>query len=330
LANDFSFGDGLTLNNMGLNPSGTVTDWGMRITGILGKATMQGLVQQAIGGQFKDGAVASLGSSLGEELGRSLVNQLDADLNASMSPAEASALKLMVRAFTAGVGKLATGGDANSVADAVVNTEVNGSLAGKTEEATPNQVPGIETDAPPPFNVVAVDATPAVIPPVDMPDLSIKTALPVVTDQKVAPTIAAPYEDNGRLDLGVDRTQDVVAPSPATVFGTGDAIVVHSIDDLIDGLDTTSPSPLTDLLTPAWWHEDQSMPSLKDWQAWLTLELGADKVAEIFKPADAASDYAQQQDNGRYTYLVLPAKPGDPAGAPMTLPSLPQTPPRLC
>ncbi len=70
-----------------------------RALGHLGKAGMQGVLQQAIGGKFKDGFTNSLLSSAASEVGAHLDQQIAEQLP-DLGPAQASALKLLGRAAT--------------------------------------------------------------------------------------------------------------------------------------------------------------------------------------------------------------------------------------
>ena len=74
-------------------------DLGTRMTAHLGKAGMQGVLQQAIGGKFKDGFANSLLSSAASEVGAHLDQQIKAQLP-ELDPVQASALKLLSRAAT--------------------------------------------------------------------------------------------------------------------------------------------------------------------------------------------------------------------------------------
>ncbi len=74
-------------------------DLGTRMTAHLGKAAIQGVLQQAIGGKFKDGLTNSLLSSAASEVGAHLDQQIKAQLP-ELDPAQASALKLLGRAAT--------------------------------------------------------------------------------------------------------------------------------------------------------------------------------------------------------------------------------------
>ncbi len=74
-------------------------DLSTRMTAHLGKAGMQGVLQQAIGGKFKDGFANSLLSSAASEVGAHLDQQIKAQLP-ELDPAQASALKLLSRAAT--------------------------------------------------------------------------------------------------------------------------------------------------------------------------------------------------------------------------------------
>ncbi len=75
------------------------SELGTRALAHLGKAGIQGVLQQAIGGKFKDGFANSLLSSAASEVGAHLDQQIKAQLP-ELDPAQASALKLLSRAAT--------------------------------------------------------------------------------------------------------------------------------------------------------------------------------------------------------------------------------------
>ena len=88
------------------------TDTATRTLGHLGKAGLQGLLQEATGGKFKDGLTNSLISSVAGEVGKSLDNHI-AKLSeeGSLNVQEASTLRLMSRAASSAV-RVAGSGDA--------------------------------------------------------------------------------------------------------------------------------------------------------------------------------------------------------------------------
>jgi hypothetical protein len=88
------------------------TELATRTLGHLGKAGLQGLLQEATGGKFKDGLTNSLISSVAGEVGKSLESQISAlSKDGTLNVQEASTLRLMSRAASSAV-RVAGSGDA--------------------------------------------------------------------------------------------------------------------------------------------------------------------------------------------------------------------------
>jgi hypothetical protein len=88
------------------------TELATRTLGHLGKAGLQGLLQEATGGQFKDGLTNSLLSSVAGEVGKSLESQIaEFSKDGTLNVQEASTLRLMSRAASSAV-RVAGSGDA--------------------------------------------------------------------------------------------------------------------------------------------------------------------------------------------------------------------------
>ncbi|PIF28163.1 hypothetical protein CLU88_3069 [Acidovorax sp. 56] len=88
------------------------TELATRTLGHLGKAGLQGLLQEASGGKFKDGLTNSLISSVAGEVGKSLESQITAlSKDGTLNVQEASTLRLMSRAASSAV-RVAGSGDA--------------------------------------------------------------------------------------------------------------------------------------------------------------------------------------------------------------------------
>ena len=78
----------------------------------LGRAGLQGLLQQATGGHFADGALASLANSMAASVGDTLTRHIDTRLQAGeLTPAEASAWRLASQAARSAVAALGHPGD---------------------------------------------------------------------------------------------------------------------------------------------------------------------------------------------------------------------------
>jgi hypothetical protein len=106
------------------------TELATRTLGHLGKAGLQGLLQEATGGQFKDGLTNSLISSVAGEVGKSLEGQIsELSQNEGLSVQEASTLRLMSRAASSAVRVAGSGNAAAGFASDF--------LGGLMEEANP-------------------------------------------------------------------------------------------------------------------------------------------------------------------------------------------------
>ena len=91
-------------NLTGLGTARQSADLATRSLGHLGKAGLQGLLQEATGGQFKDGLTNSLLASVAGEVGKSLDSHIAAlSENGELSVQEASMLKLLSRAASSAV-----------------------------------------------------------------------------------------------------------------------------------------------------------------------------------------------------------------------------------
>ena len=91
-------------NLTGLGTALQSADLATRSLGHLGKAGLQGLLQEATGGQFKDGLTNSLLASVAGEVGKSLDSHIAAlSENGELSVQEASMLKLLSRAASSAV-----------------------------------------------------------------------------------------------------------------------------------------------------------------------------------------------------------------------------------
>lgn len=96
-----SFG---VMNATGMNELLQGGDLATRSLGHLGKAGLQGLLQEATGGKFKDGLTNSLLASVAGEVGKSLEGQIaELSKNEGLSVQEASMLRLIGRAASSAV-----------------------------------------------------------------------------------------------------------------------------------------------------------------------------------------------------------------------------------
>ena len=96
-----SFG---VMNATGMNELLQGGDLATRSLGHLGKAGLQGVLQEATGGKFKDGLTNSLLASVAGEVGKSLEVQIaELSKNEGLSVQEASMLRLLGRAASSAV-----------------------------------------------------------------------------------------------------------------------------------------------------------------------------------------------------------------------------------
>jgi A nuclease family of the HNH/ENDO VII superfamily with conserved AHH len=119
-----------------------VTNWGERLTAILGRSTMQGILQQVTGGRFQDGLRNGLLSSLTNELSRTLnteINRWAAENN--VDPFVASRLRMVGQGFASALVQTAANGGQVGL-EAFLNDLINGSIsaAGDAERAEINQL----------------------------------------------------------------------------------------------------------------------------------------------------------------------------------------------
>jgi Restriction endonuclease fold toxin 7 len=114
-----------------------VVNWGERLTAILGRSAMQGLLQQVTGGRFRDGLVNGLTAELSSELTRSLNAQINewAQTN-QVSPFIASQLRLIAQGFSSALVQTAANGGQAGL-EAFLNDLINGSIGatGNAERA---------------------------------------------------------------------------------------------------------------------------------------------------------------------------------------------------
>ncbi len=137
------------VNYAGLNTYGIttengvqVTNWGERLTAILGRSTMQGILQQVTGGRFRDGLRNGLVSSLSSELSRTLgaeINQWATDNH--IDPFIASQLRMVAQGFSSALVQTAANGGQAGI-EAFLNDLISGELgaAGDAERAEINQL----------------------------------------------------------------------------------------------------------------------------------------------------------------------------------------------
>jgi hypothetical protein len=134
---------GLDNSNPGLSVgSRQVIDWGERLTAIVGRGTMQGILQQVTGGRFRDGLVNGVASGLGAEVSRQLnieINRWAAENN--IPPFVASQLRMVGQGFASALARSVANGGQGGV-EAFLNDLVNGEIgeAMAIERAEVNQL----------------------------------------------------------------------------------------------------------------------------------------------------------------------------------------------
>jgi hypothetical protein len=108
---------GLDNSNLGVAVnSRQVIDWGQRLTAILGRGTMQGILQEVTGGRFRDGLVNGVASGLGAEMSRQLnirINEWAAQNN--VPPFIASQLRMVGQGFSSALASSAANGGRGGV-----------------------------------------------------------------------------------------------------------------------------------------------------------------------------------------------------------------------
>jgi hypothetical protein len=119
-----------------------VINWGERLTAILGRSTMQGILQQVTGGRFQDGLRNGLISSVSNELSRNLnteINRWAAENH--VDPFIASQLRMVGQGFTSALVRTAANGGQGGV-EAFLSDLINGQIgaAGDAERAEINQL----------------------------------------------------------------------------------------------------------------------------------------------------------------------------------------------
>jgi hypothetical protein len=97
------------LDAQGIDPkTGAVTDWGARIGAIGSKATIQGMLAELTGGEFKDAFGQGLASGLAAEVSRSITAEINKAIDAKAITAEqASAYRTFGRVVTTAISALA-------------------------------------------------------------------------------------------------------------------------------------------------------------------------------------------------------------------------------
>jgi hypothetical protein len=132
------------LNTYGLTTQNgvQVTNWGERLTSIVGRSTMQGILQQVTGGRFQDGLRNGLASSLSNELSRTLgaeINRWAAENH--VDPYIASQLRMVAQGFSSALVQTAANGGQAGI-ETFLNDLINGQIGavGDAERAEINQL----------------------------------------------------------------------------------------------------------------------------------------------------------------------------------------------
>lgn len=117
-----------------------VINWGERLTAILGRSAMQGILQQVTGGRFQDGLRNGLISSVSNELSRGInteINRWAAENN--VDPFIASQLRMVGQGFASALVRSAANGGQGGV-EAFLTDLINGEIgaAGEASRAEIN------------------------------------------------------------------------------------------------------------------------------------------------------------------------------------------------
>lgn len=125
---------GLDNSNAGVAVnSRQVIDWGQRLTAIVGRGAIQGLLQEVTGGRFRDGLVNGVASGLGAEVSRVLnirINQWAAENN--VTPFIASQLRMVGQGFASALARSAANGGQGGV-EAFLGDLINGEIGAAVE-----------------------------------------------------------------------------------------------------------------------------------------------------------------------------------------------------
>jgi hypothetical protein len=128
-----SFG---VMNATGMNELLQGGDLATRSLGHLGKAGLQGLLQEATGGKFKDGLTNSLLASVAGEVGKSLEGQIaELSKNEGLSVQEASMLRLIGRAASSAVKVAGSADPAAGFAGEFLGSVLGDGLQGAQEQS---------------------------------------------------------------------------------------------------------------------------------------------------------------------------------------------------
>jgi hypothetical protein len=208
-----------------------------RMIGLTGAATVQGALQQVLGGRFKDGFTNAMAGGLANEIGQALQAQF-AQLQ-GQSPAQQSAFRLLTQATTSAVRALGSPGDANHTFAQVFLSELVGN--------------GLNALAPAPTAAVPAPAAPIVGPALDDEG----NLMPGVVDSATpwAEQLQAVRERLITQGVDADTAQQVVAgyaqrvqddafdafisaqPRPVLLAGPGSAADVRSAREVIDTIE---------------------------------------------------------------------------------------------
>ena len=101
---------GTELGKAGLDQAGNVSSYALRAMSITGQATLQGALQELLGGKFKDGFTTGLTQGLAQEISSALNSKI-AQMGSKLSPTEASALRLLSQATGSAVRALGNPND---------------------------------------------------------------------------------------------------------------------------------------------------------------------------------------------------------------------------
>ena len=104
---------GSALASAGVDQAGNVSIYALRAMSISGQATLQGALQSLLGGKFKDGFPSGLTQGLAQEISSAL-NRKIAAMGSTLSPTEASALRLLSQATGSAVRALGNPNDPGS------------------------------------------------------------------------------------------------------------------------------------------------------------------------------------------------------------------------
>ena len=221
-----------------LSPLGTVIQ-------VAGGATVQGALQQLLGGKFKDGFLAGLASGLAG----AITAKIDAAIDASgMTGPEAVQAKALSRMFGSAVRVLGSGGDDSAMAFA--RDLVGGALNELDKEEPSSNAPAA------PASVATPEAQGSAAPQEQSPPSPALAPTPEPVQSPAPPPAPRPY-DNGPIDVAFNPSTNSwnavgpPPPAPAAQSDSNAAATANPNPDNTASPTTPAPPPEVNAGTPS-------------------------------------------------------------------------------